>query len=146
MPIGSAWSLTAHSSWKISSARLRVLQKTRVVVLLDQLHHLAGGVAARMARPGNAAFGMRIDRSGSAPGSPSTRLDRVDVGVGRQPAAIGVGIGDGGAEADAAKAGDSACRRDSDEGQQVAALFAGEGVDFVDHDVLRFSNSSALSG
>jgi hypothetical protein len=32
MPIGSAWSLTAHKSWKISSARLRVLQKTSVVL------------------------------------------------------------------------------------------------------------------
>ena len=32
MPIGSALSLTAHRSWKISSARLRVLQKTSVVL------------------------------------------------------------------------------------------------------------------
>src|ERR1044072_8895696 len=32
IPIGRFSSLTAHRSWKISSARLRVLQKTRVVL------------------------------------------------------------------------------------------------------------------
>ena len=53
-------SLTFHRSWKISSARLRVLQKTIVVLVrLDLRHHLLGGIAARMARPGDAALGQQ---------------------------------------------------------------------------------------
>ena len=45
-----------------------------VLCCFDELHHLARRVAAGMARPTGSWFsGIRIERSGSAPGSPTTR-------------------------------------------------------------------------
>ena len=148
MPIGSAWSFTAHRSWKISSARLRVLQNTSVV-LCCSISSITSRAAWRPEWPdqGMRFSGIRIDRSGSAPGSPSTSRTSVHVGVGREPAAIGVGVGDGGAEADPAQvrarapaAGtcDSASR--SPRFSRAKAWISSTTM------VLRFSNSSALSG
>ena len=57
-----------------------------------------------MARPGHAALGDEDRQVGLGAGIALDEADRVDVGVGREPAAIGVGVADRGAEADAAEA------------------------------------------
>ena len=51
MPIGRFSSLTAHRSWKISSARLRVLQKTRLV-LCRSISRITCSAAQRPLWPG----------------------------------------------------------------------------------------------
>ena len=113
-----------------------VAEDQRGLVRFDQLHHLAGGIAARMAGPRNLAFGDEDREIGLGAGIAFDEVDGVDVGVGREPAAIGFGVGDGRAEADPAKAGAKRLQADKREAQQVAALFLGEGVDFVDDDGL----------
>ena len=134
MPIGSDLSLTAHRSWKISSARLRVLQKIeRGPVPLDQLHHFAGGMAAGMARPGDPVLGDQDRQVGLGAGIADDQPHRVDVAVGRQPGAIGVGVADRGGQRDPAqRRGDALQPRDRQR-QQVAALLPREGVKLVDH-------------
>ena len=94
MPIGSAWSLTAHKSWKISSARLRVLQKTSVV-LCCSISSITSRAAWRPEWPaqGMLAVGDQDRQVGLGAGIALDQVDQLDVGVGRQPAAIGVGIG-----------------------------------------------------
>ena len=114
----------------------RVAEDQRGVVLLDQLHHLLGGVAARMARPWHAAFGDEDRQIGLGAGIALDQADRVDVGVGSEPAAVGVGVADRGAEADAAEVGGEGAQARQRQAEQIAALFAGEGVDFVDDDCL----------
>ena len=94
------------------------------VVLLDQLHHLLGGVTARMARPRHAAFGDEDRQVGLGAGIAFDQPHRVDVGVGREPTAVGVGIADGGLEADAAEAGRERLQPRHRQAEQVAALFA----------------------
>ena len=49
-----------------------VAEDKRGLVRLDQLHHLRGGIAARMARPGHAALGDQDREVGLGPGSPAT--------------------------------------------------------------------------
>ena len=75
-----------------------------------------------------------MSSTGSAPFGPQHHVDLVHVGVGREPTAIGVGIGDGGGKADAAQVRRDPLEPGQRQRQQVAALVAGEGVDLVEDD------------
>ena len=124
-----------------------VAEDERGLVLLDQLHHLARGVAARMARPGNAAFGDEDRQVGLGAGIALDQADRVDVGVGREPAAIGVGIADRRADRPTRRRpGASAWSRDSDRLSRSPRLSLAKAWISSTTTVLRPSNSSALSG
>ena len=106
IPIGRALSFTAHRSWKISSARLRVLQKTRVV-LCRSIRSITSRAAWRPECPpqGMRFSGIRIERSRLGTGIADDQLDLVHVRIRGEPAAIGVRIADRRRQADAAEAG-----------------------------------------
>ena len=89
--------------------------------------------------------GSMIAISGSAPGSPLDEIDHFGVAVRRQPALIGLGVVDGGGEADAAQpaARDAAAGRAT--GEEVAALAGGKAWISSTTTVLEVSKSSALS-
>ena len=113
----------------------RVAEDERRLVLLDQLHHLARGVAARMAGPRDAVFGDQDREVGLGAGIAVDQVDRVDVGVGREPAAIGVGVGDRSRDRPTRRRlGRERLQPRRATGEQVAALLVGEGVDLVDDD------------
>ena len=74
MPIGRPCSFSSHSFWKISSARPRVLENTSVVLCCSISRMTSRDrVISGMPAPRDLVLGIRIDRSGSAPGSPRTR-------------------------------------------------------------------------
>ena len=134
MPIGRFWSLTAHRSWKISSARLRVLQKTSVV-LCRSISRITFAAAQRPAMPGPGDFlvlGQHDRNVGLGAGIADHDLDHLGVAVRRQPALEGLRIGDGGGKADAAQGRRDRLQPRQRQRQQVAALAGGEGVDLVD--------------
>ena len=135
MPIGSALSLTAHRSWKISSARLRVLQKTRVV-LCCSISSITSRAAWRpeWPRPRDLVLGDQDREVGLGAGIADDQVDQLHVGVGREPAAIGVGVADRRRQADPAQAGRERLQPRHRQRQQVAALLLGEGVELVDDD------------
>ena len=113
-----------------------VAEDERGLVLLDQLHHLFRGIAPRMPRPWHAALGDEDRQVGLGAGVALDQPHRVDVGVGGEPAAIGLGVADRRAEADAAQVGGERLEPGERQAEQVAALLAGEGVDLVDDDGL----------
>ena len=80
----------------------RVAEDERRLVLLDQLHHLASGVTARVARPRNAVLGDEDRKVRLGTRIARDELDQLHVGIGRQPGAIGVRIADRRRQADAA--------------------------------------------
>ena len=82
-----------------------VAEDQRGLVRFDQLHDLLGGIAARVAVPRHATLGDEDVEDGLGAGIALDEVDEGNVGVGREPAAIGFGIGNGRAEADAAVAG-----------------------------------------
>ena len=100
----------------------RVAEDERGVVLLDQLHHLLGGIAARVPRPGHAALGNEDREVGLGAGIALDQPHRVDIAVGSEPAAIGVGVADRGAEPNAAEPGGKRLQAGEREAEQIAAL------------------------
>ena len=89
-----------------------------------------------MARPGHAALGDEDRQVGLGAGIALDQPHGVDVGVGGEPAAIGLGVADRGAEADAAEVGGKRLEAGERQAEQIAAFLAGEGVDLVDDDGL----------
>ena len=135
-----AASLTAHRSWKISSARLRVLQKTSVV-LCRSISRITFCAAQRpaMARPGDLLVLGQHDRdlglgarialdqrrpsrhrraARASPDRPRDRRRSRTAPTRRSPGA-------------------SRLQPRQRQREQVAALAGGEGVDLVDHDRLQ---------
>ena len=115
-------------------------------MLGDQCHDLFGGVAARVARPGDAAVGDEDRQVGLGAGVAMHEADEFGVGVGGEPALIGFGIGDGGGQADAAHFGGEVLEAGEGQRKQVAALFPREGVDFVDDDGLEAREDLVADG
>jgi hypothetical protein len=84
----------------------RVAEDERGAVRLDLLHHLVGRPAAAMTGPGHALVLRQHDRNvGLGAGVAAHQIDRVRVAVRREPGAVGVRIGNRGAEADPAQPG-----------------------------------------
>jgi hypothetical protein len=104
------------------------------LVTLDQLDHLARGVAAGVAAPRHLAFGDEDGEVGLGAGLPRDQPDRVNVAIGRKPGAVGVGVADRCAERDPAQRRAQRLEPRQSEREEVAALLAGEGVDLVDDD------------
>ena len=113
--IGRPSVLIRHSSWKISSAWLRVLTKSSAILCAAiGLVDVGDGIARRMARPGHALVGFedgdlglgaardrRRGRRAPRPRAPRLAAD--------QPAAQRVRIGDGRRQADGLEAAARAC-------------------------------------
>ena len=113
----------------------RVAEDERRAVRLDLLHDLGGGPFAAMAGPGNAGVLGKHDADvWLGAGVALDDLDALGVAMRRKPALIGFGIGDRRGKADPAQLRRDPLEPGQGEGQQVAALGRGEGVDFVDDD------------
>ena len=135
MPIGSAWSFSSHSFWKISSARPRVLQKTSVVRCCSISRMTSRDrVMARMPAPRDLVLGDQDREVGLGAGIADDEVDQLHVGVGREPAAVGVGIADGRRQPDPAQTRRERLQPRHRQRQQVAALLLGETVELVDDD------------
>ena len=116
-----------------------MLQKIRVV-RCRSISRITFCAAQRPLWPAQgmvSSSGSMIATFGSAPGSPRTSVDRLDVAMRREPALKGLRIGHGGGEADPAQARRERLQPGQRQRQQVAALAGGEGVDLVDHDRLQ---------
>ena len=136
IPIGRCCSLTAHRSWKISSARLRVLQKMRVV-LCRSISRMTLSAAQRPLWPAQgilSSSGSMIESRAGAPGSPSTMstISASPCGASQPWKASG---SDTVAERPTRRSrGDEALQPGQRQREEVAALAGGEGVDLVDDD------------
>ena len=135
MPMGSELSFTAHRSWKISSARLRVLQKTSVV-LCSSMSFITSRAAWRPECPaqGMRFSGMRMERSGSAPGSPITRSTSSMSASGASQRAVGIRIADRRRQPDPPHLRRQHLQPRHRQRQEVAAFLLGEAVKLVDDD------------
>ena len=96
--------------------------------LSDVRHDLGGGFQAHVAGPGQAALGQGHRRFGWG------AVGDLDAAGGAGVGLDGVGVGDGGGQADAAGGGGEGAQAGDAERELVAALGAGQGVDFVHDD------------
>ena len=89
--------------------------------------------APRMPCPRHGTLGQQDSDLGIGAGLTLDQCHRVRIAVGREPTAIGGGVGDRGRQADAAQAGRDHLEPRQCEAQKIATLAGREGMDFVDH-------------
>ncbi len=112
---------------------------------LDLGHHLLGGIAPRMARPGDAILGQQDMEVGLGAGIAIDQGDRIDVAARREPGAIGIRIGHRRRQRHAAERRREMLEPGHAQSEQIATLAGGEGVDLVDDDGLeRFEQEHAV--
>ena len=114
-----------------------VAEDQRGAMRLDLLHHLRCCIAPRMAGPRHPPLRQHDRDLRLGPRIALHDRHRIDIAIGRQPAAIPVRIGDGGGERDAAHRRRQQRQPRHAQAQQIATLAGGEGVHLVDHDRLQ---------
>jgi hypothetical protein len=81
----------------------RVAEDEGRAVAIDQVQDFACRMPARVARPGDAVFGDQDRQIGLGAGIAQHQIDQLLVGIGRQPAPIGIRLADGRRQADPAE-------------------------------------------
>ena len=116
------------------SDRARIDEDDGEPRLFEQPHHRLRRPAAIVPGPGHAFFGDKDVDDRISTGVAGHQPHGAGIGIGGEPALIGFGVGNGGAQPDAAQAGTERLQPRQGEAQLVAALGGGKGVNFIDDD------------